>query len=67
MSAALLLGLAANSLFGWWWADTIAALFIAALPVKEGIGAWRGGLCCSPAEVFFERDQEDCDEGGACC
>ena len=33
----------------------------------DAIGAWRVDLCCSPAEVFFERDQEDCDDGGACC
>lgn len=67
MSAALLLGLLANSLFGWWWADAIAALFIAVLAVREGVNAWRSDLCCSPAEVFFEHDHDDCGTGCACC
>lgn len=35
LSAVLLVGLAINSLFGWWWADPAAALVIAAIPVKE--------------------------------
>ena len=35
------------------------------LAVKEDVGAWRGDLCCSPAQVFFEPDREDCD-GDAC-
>lgn len=67
MSAALLLGLVANSALGWWWADSIAALFIAALAVREGINAWRGDLCCSPAEVFFDHDHDDCETGSDCC
>lgn len=48
LSAVLLVGLAANSLFGWWWADPIAALVIAGLAVKEGIDAWHGKGCCAP-------------------
>jgi divalent metal cation (Fe/Co/Zn/Cd) transporter len=67
MSAGLLLGLLANTLLGWWWADALAALFIAGLAIKEGIGAWRGDLCCSPAEVFFDHDHHDCADGPACC
>ena len=35
-----------NSLFGWSWADPIAALVIAAVAVKEGRDAWRGHRCC---------------------
>jgi divalent metal cation (Fe/Co/Zn/Cd) transporter len=46
LSAVLLLGLAANSLFGWWWADPVAALVIAAVAIKEGRAAWRGQHCC---------------------
>ena len=57
MSAVLLLGLAANSLFGWWWADPIAALVIAGLAVREGINAWNGDACCS-AEALFEHDDD---------
>lgn len=71
MSAALLLGLLANSLFGWWWADPVAALAIAVLAVREGLNAWRGKVCCSPAEVFFDHDQshdhDDRGTGCACC
>ena len=67
MSAALLLGLLANSLFGWWWADAIAALFIAVLAVREGVNAWRGDLCCSPAEVFFDHDHDDFGTSCDCC
>lgn len=47
MSAVLLAGLLLNSILGWWWADPIAALAIAALAVREGIQAWRGESCCA--------------------
>ncbi|MEU5962172.1 cation transporter [Micromonospora parva] len=46
LSAVLLVGLGVNSLFGWAWADPIAALIIAAVAVKEGREAWRGDACC---------------------
>jgi divalent metal cation (Fe/Co/Zn/Cd) transporter len=46
LSAVLLVGLVVNSLFGWWWADALAALVIAAVAVKEGREAWRGNHCC---------------------
>lgn len=39
-SAAALLGLALNAWAGWWQADPIAALAIAALAVKEGLETW---------------------------
>ncbi|TDC84340.1 cation transporter [Micromonospora sp. KC606] len=48
LSAVLLVGLAVNSLFGWSWADPIAALVIAAVAVKEGREAWKGDNCCAP-------------------
>ncbi|MEU5949164.1 cation transporter [Micromonospora sp. NPDC047465] len=48
LSAVLLVGLGLNSLFGWSWADPIAALVIAAVAVKEGREAWRGDTCCTP-------------------
>ena len=47
LSAVLLVGLALNSLFGWTWADPVAALVIAVVAVKEGREAWRGDACCS--------------------
>jgi len=45
LSIALLAGLLANALAGWWWADPAAALAIAALAAKEGIDSWRGESC----------------------
>jgi divalent metal cation (Fe/Co/Zn/Cd) transporter len=48
LSGVLLVGLLLNSLFGWSWADPIAALVIAAVAVKEGRDAWRGDTCCAP-------------------
>jgi divalent metal cation (Fe/Co/Zn/Cd) transporter len=46
LSGVLLVGLLLNSLFGWSWADPIAAMIIAAVAVKEGREAWRGHHCC---------------------
>lgn len=46
LSGVLLAGLLLNSLLGWWWADPLAALVIAAVAVKEGREAWRGDRCC---------------------
>ena len=45
LSIALLVGLLANALMGWWWADPAAALVIAALAAKEGVESWRGESC----------------------
>lgn len=57
LSGTVLIGLLLNSLFGWWWADSIAALVVAALAVREGIEAWRGDVE-SPFELFDELDEE---------
>ncbi len=46
LSLALLAGLGANALAGWWWADPIAALFIAGVATREGRQSWRGEGCC---------------------
>ena len=35
LALSVLLGLAANVLFGWWWADPVAALFVAVAAVNE--------------------------------
>ncbi|MEU5561411.1 cation transporter [Streptomyces globisporus] len=48
LSAALLVGLILNAVFGWSWADPVAALAIAGIAVKEGREAWRGKGCCAP-------------------
>jgi len=45
LSLALLVGLLANALAGWWWADPIAALAIAAIAAFEGVASWRGESC----------------------
>lgn len=46
LAAAVLIGLLANTLFGWWWLDPTVGLLIAGLAVREGIEAWRGDDCC---------------------
>ncbi len=50
MSAALLLGLSANALAGWWWADPLAGLCIAGLAGYEAVNTWRAeslaDTCC---------------------
>jgi divalent metal cation (Fe/Co/Zn/Cd) transporter len=46
LSVALLVGLGANVVFGWWWADPSAALVIAGVAAREGIESWRGQACC---------------------
>jgi divalent metal cation (Fe/Co/Zn/Cd) transporter len=46
LSVALLADLLANALAGWWWADPLAALVMAAVAVREGIATWRGDACC---------------------
>jgi divalent metal cation (Fe/Co/Zn/Cd) transporter len=46
LSIALLAGLGANALFGWWWADPVAALAIGAVALREGITSWQGEACC---------------------
>ncbi|MCT7373303.1 cation transporter [Mycolicibacterium llatzerense] len=46
LAAAVLAGLLANTLFGWWWLDPLVALGIAGLAVWEGVESWRGEDCC---------------------
>lgn len=48
LSGVLLVGLALNSLWGIAWADSVAALVIAAVALREGVEAWRGNACCAP-------------------
>ncbi len=45
LSAVLLGGLALNALFGWWWADPVAALIMVPIIAREGFEAWRGAVC----------------------
>jgi divalent metal cation (Fe/Co/Zn/Cd) transporter len=64
LSGTVLIGLLLNSLFGWWWADSIAALVVAFLAVREGIEAWRGDVE-SPFELFEELEEEEGERANA--
>jgi divalent metal cation (Fe/Co/Zn/Cd) transporter len=59
LSAAVLVGLIANSLFGWWWADAIAGLVIAGFAIREGIEAWRGDACATSVGMLLENDVDE--------
>jgi divalent metal cation (Fe/Co/Zn/Cd) transporter len=61
LSAALLVGLGVNALFGLWWADLVTALLTAGVAVKEGREPWRGESCCAAPVVGVDH----CDDG--CC
>jgi divalent metal cation (Fe/Co/Zn/Cd) transporter len=50
LSAILLVGLGLNALFGWWWADPIAALAMVPIIVKEGLEALRGLSCAEESK-----------------
>ena len=54
LSAAVLIGLALNSLFGWWWADAVAGLVIAIFAVREGVEAWKGDACATSVGMILE-------------
>lgn len=45
LAGAVLVGLAANTLFGLWWLDPAIALMISAICVREGQKAWQGEEC----------------------
>ncbi|MEY1672657.1 cation transporter [Gordonia sp. ABKF26] len=64
LSAVLLVGLLLNSLFGWSWADPVAALVIAAIAVREGVNAWKGDACCAPVGQLAGAGE---DHGCSCC
>ncbi len=67
LSAAVLVGLLANSLAGWAWADSLAALVIAGFAVREGIEAWRGDACCAAsASVLVGEREADCCAADSC-
>ncbi|MEP6979495.1 MAG: cation transporter, partial [Nakamurella sp.] len=73
LSGVLLVGLALNSLFGWSFADPIAALIIAAVAVKEGRDAWNGDSCCAATPTSTStatpssNDGATGDAGCECC
>jgi divalent metal cation (Fe/Co/Zn/Cd) transporter len=51
LSAVVLLGLGANAVLGWWWADPMAGLVIAGLACVEAVRTWRAealeDTCCA--------------------
>ena len=50
LSAILLLGLGANALGDWWWADPVAGLLMVPMIGKEGVDALRGESCTCHAK-----------------
>lgn len=46
LSIVLMVGLAATSLFGWWWLDSVVALALIPFLLKEGRAAIRGECDC---------------------
>jgi len=62
LSGAVLIGLLLNTLFGWTWADPLAALVVVIFAVREGIDAWKGDACTVPVSVLTgERAAENDD------
>jgi divalent metal cation (Fe/Co/Zn/Cd) transporter len=59
LSAAVLVGLVLNSLFGWAWADSVAALVIGVFAVREGIEAWNGDTCATPVGLLIDEGEAD--------
>ncbi|HWK76592.1 MULTISPECIES: cation transporter [unclassified Microbacterium] len=59
LSGTVLLGLLFNALLGWAWADSVAALVVSVLAIREGVEAWRGDVD-SPFEAL-----EDFEQGGS--
>jgi divalent metal cation (Fe/Co/Zn/Cd) transporter len=45
LSGILFVGLILNALFGWWWADSIAAILMVPIITREGIEALKGDAC----------------------
>jgi divalent metal cation (Fe/Co/Zn/Cd) transporter len=66
LSAVLLVGLLANSILGWSWADPLAALVIAGVAVREGIEALRGDTCCTPVAALLADDDLALDDACGC-
>lgn len=46
LSGIVLVGLALNAAFGWWWADPVAGLAMTPIIVKEGLEGLRGEEPC---------------------
>lgn len=51
LSLIALAGIGLNALFGWWWADPVAALGMTWFLVREGREAWSGEDSCRDCEA----------------
>jgi len=69
LSAAVLVGLVLNAALGWWWADPVVALGLAAIAVREGRSALHGQTCCPPVRLEGTEDGCGCAAGctAPCC
>jgi divalent metal cation (Fe/Co/Zn/Cd) transporter len=65
LSTVLLGGLLINTTLGWWWADPLAGLAIAAVATREGRQAWQGHTCCPPIPADGDEQRPD-DERDPC-
>lgn len=54
LSAIVLTGLLLNTLLGWWWTDSVAALVMIPLILREGIGGLRGRPSCDDCGLSAE-------------
>ena len=64
----LLAGLVVNATLGWFWADPIAALVIAAVAARDGRDAWWGKACCAvPATAGVSEVRTERGDTCGCC
>ena len=68
LSAIVLIGLVLDATLGWWWADPVAALVIAAVAAREGVEAWRGEQCddCALPADSGDGEADGCGCGPGC-
>ena len=61
LSGAVLVGLGANALFGWWWADPAAGQFIAVAAAYTAVRMWRADsladTCCNVPATDLAADR----------
>ncbi|KQZ88451.1 hypothetical protein ASD62_03095 [Phycicoccus sp. Root563] len=66
LSAVLLVGLVLNATLGWNWADSVAALVIAAVAAKEGWENWQGDDCCAPTALGAVKASDGAATASSC-
>ena len=69
LASGILVALVVDRLFGWWWADPLAAYGVAAIATIAGRRAWLGVNCCAiPPSTGLLLQRGDCAcGGGRCC